>query len=127
LRLSHATPLYVVEIQAKEGVVIVGPYSALEKYNIYLNKLNIVDDIQLNKIYTAKIRSTGTLLDCYIRCESSSSDDLSNNIIRVVDSSNLQKCRIELVTPDFGIAPGQVCIVYCDERVIMSGTIYKKT
>lgn len=110
LNISHSEPLYVVKIDAKTKAVYVGPKEALAQTEINVKELNWLTDI--NDIpkeglpVAAKIRST--------RPPKQGRVFLDEN----------DKVKLVLDEPEYGVAAGQACVFYDENRVLGGGWIY---
>ena len=91
-------PYYVLDIDTKLNKVIVGPRDQLKKYYVYLKDLNFFSNKVPSKKFNAfvKVRSRKNLISAKIEV-----------------SNKLKKTGIvQLLEPEFGIAPGQACVFY---------------
>lgn len=92
--ISHQEPLYVVDIIAKENIVIVGNREALSIKKIYLKDINLLSDIENYKdSLFIKVRSTGRLIKAKV-------------------IMNKTKAEVNLEEDEIGISPGQACVFY---------------
>lgn len=101
-------PLYVVQLDAAQNHVVVGPKEALSRNTIYLRDINYL--MSENAIDGArvqiKVRHMQPMLDATLRRE-------GDQLIVTLDKSH------------FGIAPGQACVFYDGPRVLGGGWITK--
>lgn len=104
LGVSSKEPLYVIKINANSHEVIVGPKEYLACQKISLREVNLLMPEFSQGIVDVKIRSTQPAAKAYVRI-------------------NNTAATVELVNPDFGIAPGQACVFYQGNRVIGGGWI----
>ena len=94
IKVSDKEPLYVIEINATDNEIIIGPKKALAKKIINLKDLNLLgDNEEFNRETFVKVRSTGKLLKSKI--------NIKNNTAVV----NLEQ-------NEYGISPGQACVFY---------------
>ena len=94
IKVSDKEPLYVIEINATDNEIIIGPKIALAKKIINLKDLNLLgDNEEFNRETFVKVRSTGKLLKSKI--------NIKNNTAVV----NLEQ-------NEYGISPGQACVFY---------------
>ena len=111
IKVSYKEPLYVIDINAKENLVVVGVKKNLVVNKIYLKELNLLtkpnsfkDDLFI------KVRSTGKLIKAKV--------NLIKNIAEVV-----------LQEEEIGVAPGQACVFYSKnkngDKVLGGGWITK--
>jgi tRNA-specific 2-thiouridylase len=104
LGISSADPLYVVKIDATAHKVIVGPKELLACRFIELKDLNLlVDEIPAEGL-EVKIRSTQSPVPA-----------------KVVIKGDI--AEVELMEPEYGIAPGQACVFYRGSQVLGGGWI----
>jgi len=107
LRISHPTPLYVIELDAANNRVVVGDDAALSRDEFTVNTCNwIAFDAPPGPIeVTAKIRYNhpGTPA--------------------TVTPSGNGSARVKLHTPQRAITPGQACVFYQDDVVVGGGWI----
>lgn len=110
LYINSAVPKYVVKIIPETRQVVVGDKDDLQLQKVYLKDVNWLADIPM-KSYTdaiqVKIRSSNTPMPARI----------------MVDSES--ELYIELDEAEFGISPGQACVIYAGSRVLGGGWIYK--
>ena len=98
IKISHTSPLYVVNIVSKMNQVIVGSKESLIIKKIYLNKLNILSsDEIINKDLFIKVRSTGRLIKSQV--------NLKNGV-----------AEVNLKENETGISPGQACVFYSKNK-----------
>lgn len=107
LGISSSIPLYVVKIDALEHKVIVGPKEYLACKRIYLKDLNLLDQNLQQAELDVKIRSTQPTMKAIVK----------------INQDNT--AEVELIEPDYGIAPGQACVFYQGDRVVGGGWIEK--
>ena len=110
LYINSAVPKYVVKIIPETRQVVVGDKEDLKRQRVYLKDINWLSDIPM-KSYSdpirVKIRSSNTPMSACI----------------MVDSEG--ELHIELDESEFGISPGQACVIYNGSRVLGGGWIYK--
>ena len=95
IRISDKNPLYVIEINANNNEIIVGPKDKLIKRKINLKDVNIITDniSDFEKDLFIKVRSTGKLIKANVK--------LSNSF-----------AEVNLLEDEFGVSPGQACVFY---------------
>ena len=94
IKISHNKPLYVININAKENTIVVGPKKSLEINKIELRDLNILcDEKELETENYVKVRSTGKMLKSKIRVSK-------------------EKAVVNILDVETGISPGQACVFY---------------
>jgi tRNA-specific 2-thiouridylase len=107
------SPLYVVGIDATSHTVLVGPQSALACETVYLDEMNWIspdllpafDTIEQGISVFAKLRNTAT-----------------TSLARLFIMEG-QRVRLELETPEYGIARGQAGVIYDanDNQLMLGG------
>jgi tRNA-specific 2-thiouridylase len=113
IKISSTDPLYVVNIDAANNKIIVGPKESLIIQNIELRDLNILgSEKEFSDHVFIKVRSTGNLLKAKINIKNNSA------IVNLVDG-------------EAGISPGQACVFYSKDdigdKLLGGGWIYKTT
>lgn len=105
--ISGPEPLYVVRIDAAKRRVVVGPKQALARSTVALRELNwIADAIPADGLdVTVKLRSAQPAVAAKIFAAGEGS------------------ARLELLSPEFGVAPGQAGVVYAGDRLLGGGWI----
>ena len=111
IRIASDKPLYVVNINADNNTIIVGPKYSLEIKEIKLRDLNILGKKQdFEKVINIKVRSTGKLLKSKI--------NISN-----------KTANVEILDKETGVSPGQACVFYSKDdfgdKVLGGGWIDK--
>ncbi len=102
------TPLYVLRIEPDTRRVVVGPRAALARDTIILNGVNWLGGGELlagKTDITAKMRSTQL--------------PVAGTVHAGLDGGAI----VELTEPEFGISPGQACVLYDGDRVLGGGWI----
>jgi tRNA-specific 2-thiouridylase len=107
--ISHKDPLYVIGINAEKKQVIVGPKSSLAINEIYLKDVNWL---------TSKIDEQG--YDLFVKIRST-----HEPVKATVFKTSHTTATIRFSTPEYGVAGGQACVFYEDERVLGGGWIIK--
>ncbi len=107
--IAKATPLYVVDIDAKKNEIIVGTKEDLSIKKIYLKNINILcSNEEFNESIFIKVRSTGRLIKAKV-------------------SLNTLSGEVNLEEFETGISPGQACVFYkknkLGDRVLGGGWI----
>ncbi len=108
-----ADPLYVVRLDPDLRKVIVGPKSMLSTRTIPVNEINWLGDAPLTSRpewhLAVKVRSTRPPTEAIIR------------------PMNDTEAKIELITPEEGVSPGQACVFYDPDssRIYGGGWIHK--
>ncbi|MDA7606637.1 tRNA 2-thiouridine(34) synthase MnmA [Pelagibacteraceae bacterium] len=113
IKISSTDPLYVVNIDADNNKIIVGPKESLIIQNIELRDLNILGhEKEFNDHISIKVRSTGRLLKAKVNIKNKSA-------------------TVNIIDGESGISPGQACVFYSKDHVgdklLGGGWIYKTT
>jgi len=99
IKIARSEPFYVIEIDAKKNVVVVGNKEDLTIKKIYLKDLNFLSDVEkYNNSLFIKVRSTGKLIKA---------------TVNIKDSNAV----VNLDEPEIGISPGQACVFYSKDRI----------
>jgi tRNA-specific 2-thiouridylase len=101
-------PLYVVRLDPAKREVIVGPKAALACGEIRLRELNWLGGADENAAVTVKIRSM--------------SAPAAARLTRLPDGNAL----VTFAAPQFGVSPGQACVVYQGSRLLGGGWICRE-
>jgi tRNA-uridine 2-sulfurtransferase len=110
LGVSSSEPLYVVRLDPKNHRVIVGPEEALGSKIFHIKEINWLGDSVLEQCKNG--------IDIQVKLRSVT--ELSP--AKIYPQEN-RSARIELVTPERAITPGQACVLYQQERVLGGGWI----
>ncbi len=103
LGVASGEPLYVVHLDARRARVVVGPKEALETQRLVLRDLNWLGDTPLSALPAEGI-------DLFAKVRSSRPPRAAR--LMAVDGQAV----IELADGEAGIAPGQACVLYADDR-----------
>ena len=99
IKISNSDPLYVVNIDADNNKIIVGPKETLIIQNIELRDLNILAfEKEFTEHVLIKVRSTGKLLKAKV--------NIKNN-----------SANVKIVDGEAGISPGQACVFYSKDNI----------
>jgi tRNA-specific 2-thiouridylase len=108
LYINSPIPKYVVKIIPETRQIVVGNKEDLQRQRIYLKDINWLSDIPMidyTKEIQVKIRSS----------------NIPMNAKLVLDNNDHQ--YIELEEAEYGISPGQACVIYDGSRVLGGGWI----
>ncbi|MEE2745291.1 MAG: aminomethyltransferase beta-barrel domain-containing protein, partial [Pseudomonadota bacterium] len=108
LNIGGGSPLYVLRLEPHSKRVIVGSKHELLQSTIILKEINWLGDEPLTQIpldVSVKVRSMTPLLRATVR-------KVSN-----------ERGEVILKEPYIGIAPGQACVLYKEERLLGGGWI----
>lgn len=114
LGIAHPEPLYVVKLDPDSHRVIVGPHDALLCGRLSVRDINwlgdgaIPTDSDEGLAVTVKLRSTNEPVAA-----------------RVFATSN-NGAEVVLDEPQAGVAPGQACVMYQEDRVLGGGWIMRE-
>ena len=112
IKISSASPLYVININADDNIIIVGKKENLEIKKIELRDLNILaSKKEFEKTINIKVRSTGRLLKSKVYFKNNHAD-------------------VEILEKETGISPGQACVFYSKDEVgdkVLGGGWINKT
>ena len=111
IKISNSEPLYVININADNNTIIVGPKKSLVIEKIKLRDVNLLGSKKdFENIIYIKVRSTGKLLKAKIKIEANS-------------------CDVEILEEETAISPGQACVFYSKDsigdKVLGGGWIHK--
>jgi tRNA-specific 2-thiouridylase len=107
LGIANAEPLYVVALDAAQARVVVGPKAALARDRVFLSEMNWLIPAPAGEAIRAavKLRSAQPLADATV---TPLPDD---------------RATVDLEGAQFGVAPGQACVLYQGDRVLGGGWI----
>lgn len=107
ISLPTGEPLYVIKLDPQNHRVIVGPREALGCQTLLLRDVNWLGEKNQKKEYSiqVKIRSSQEPVAAKIELQ----DD--------------RKAEVTLISPEYGVSPGQACVFYQGERVLGGGWI----
>lgn len=100
-------PYYVLDIDTNSNKVIIGPKENLKKYYVYLRDLNFFSKNVPSQKFNAfvKVRSRRNLISAKVK----------------VSSVSKKTGIVQLLEPEFGIAPGQACVFYNNLKKVIGG------
>ena len=94
IKISNEIPLYVLNINAEDNTIVVGPKDSLKIKAIKLRNLNILaNKSEFNNYIKIKVRSTGRLLKAKVKIEN-------------------DNAFVEILDDETGVSPGQACVFY---------------
>lgn len=108
LYINSLVPKYVVKIIPETRQVVVGDKEDLQRKKVYLKEINWLSDVPMhlyNKPIGVKIRSSNVPMNAWVKF------------------SNPEDQYIELGDSEYGISPGQACVMYDGTRVLGGGWI----
>ena len=98
---------YVLKLDKENNKVIVGPKDKLKQYRIYLKDINLINEGKFKNFEAEiKIRSGKKKINAFIKIL----DDMKTGVV-------------ELSSPEYGVAPGQACVFYKNQKVLGGGWI----
>ena len=111
LGIAHPEPLYVVKLDPDTHRVIVGPHDALLCGRLSVRDINWLGDGTIPEdglAVTVKLRSTNEPVGARVFAASNNGADV------ILDE------------PQAGVAPGQACVMYQEDRVLGGGWIMRE-
>lgn len=99
LGIAWPEPLYVIKVNANTHQVIVGPKEALARTQLILKDVNWLDKPNPEDNVSVKIRSS------------------QEPVPARVTYTNDNIAHVELKKPEYGVSPGQACVVYQGTQV----------
>lgn len=107
LGISAHDPLFVVKIDAQKNQIVVGPKEALACHFITLSEFNNLG-----------VPSNENWHSCYVKVRSTH-EPVSAEIRLLPDHT----AEVRFQHPEYGVSPGQACVVYSGTRVLGGGWI----
>jgi tRNA-uridine 2-sulfurtransferase len=107
LYINSATPKYVVKIIPELRHVVVGDKEDLERQKVFLKELNWLDKTPFSEYSNdvhVKIRSSNTPMKATLGVQG-------------------DECFVVLEESEYGVSPGQACVIYNGSRVLGGGWI----
>jgi tRNA-specific 2-thiouridylase len=109
LGIASSEPLYVVRLEPETRRVVVGPKTALATQRIHLSGVNWLDGSGSGEVEAlVKLRSAAAPVPATVMLDAQGGAD------------------VLLHRPEFGVAPGQACVVYAGPRVLGGGWIMRE-
>jgi tRNA-specific 2-thiouridylase len=109
LGIASSEPLYVVRLEPETRRVVVGPKTALATQRIHLSGVNWLDGSGSGEVEAlVKLRSAAAPVPATVMLDAQGGAD------------------VLLHQPEFGVAPGQACVVYAGPRVLGGGWIMRE-
>lgn len=109
LGIGGGDPLYVIRLNPEAHQVIVGPYEALARTELFLKDVNWLGD------------EAGGTIDCEVKVRSTRPP-----VPAKVSLSSDGQARVIFIQPEYGIAAGQACVFYQGSRVLGGGWILRE-
>ena len=107
LGVSGGEPLYVVALDPDQDQVVIGPKAALARDRVHLTEMNWLIPIAPGETITGEVKLR-------------SAQPLAAAKVTVLDGG---LATIDLEGAQFGVAPGQACVIYQGDRLIGGGWI----
>ncbi len=107
LGIAHAEPLYVVALDAAEARVVVGPKEALARDRVFVGEMNWLIPAP-----------AGEPIACAVKLRSA--QPLASATVTPLPD---RRAIVDLDGAQFGVAPGQACVIYQGDRVLGGGWI----
>lgn len=108
LGIGGGEPLYVLRLNPELHQVIVGPYEALARTDIFLKEVNWLE------------ADTTKPIDCEVKVRSTRPP-----VSATIYPHEEAKARVVFAQPEYGIAAGQACVFYKNNRVLGGGWILR--
>jgi tRNA-specific 2-thiouridylase len=107
LGVGTGEPLFVVRLDPDRRRVVVGPREALARDRVRVRDVNWLGDgsPEPGEAVDVKLRSTSPLVPASLHVTADG------------------RAEIRLARPEYGVAPGQACVFYRDDRVLGGGWI----
>lgn len=103
-----ADPLYVLRLDALRRQVVVGPKEALGRTTIALHGVN----------WLGEGEAVGQTISCRVKIRSTREPAAAS--VTLLENG---RALVHLDQPEEGVAPGQACVFYADQRVLGGGWI----
>ena len=110
LGISYSQPLYVTRIDPINNIVYVGPESSLAKSEFMIKQVNWLEDIPFSEEVEVAVKIRSPREAAYAKISRTSDFD----------------AKIQLMSSERAITPGQACVFYDDERVLGGGWITRE-
>jgi tRNA-specific 2-thiouridylase len=107
LGVAGGEPLYVVALNPEQDQVVIGPKAALARDRVHLNEMNWLVPVGPGDVLTAEVKLR-------------SAQPLAAAKVTILDGG---LATVDLDGAQFGVAPGQACVIYQDDRLIGGGWI----
>jgi tRNA-uridine 2-sulfurtransferase len=106
-------PLYVVRLDAARHRVVVGPKAALATASLLVRDVNWLGDRPLGD---GSLGTGGHTVQVKVRSTTPA-------VPATAFATTADGARVVLAEPQYGVAPGQACVLYDGERVLGGGWI----
>lgn len=103
-------PLYVLKISPSTREVIVGPKTSLGKTDILIGDVN----------WLGNPLQTGEHREGLIKIRSS-----QEPVIATIHKEENERLRVSFLLPEYGVSPGQACVIYQNDQVLGGGWILR--
>jgi tRNA-specific 2-thiouridylase len=107
LGVAGGEPLYVVALNPDQDQVVIGPKAALARDRVHLNEMNWLVPVSPGDVLTAEVKLR-------------SAQPLAGAKVTVLTGG---LAMVDLEGAQFGVAPGQACVIYQGDRLIGGGWI----
>ncbi len=107
LGIAHPEPLYVVSVDPERDRVVVGPKAALARDRVHLSEMNWLMPIAPGDTIQAEVKLR-------------SAQPLAPATVIALEGG---LATVDLDGAQFGVAPGQACVIYQSDRLIGGGWI----
>jgi tRNA-specific 2-thiouridylase len=107
LGVAGGEPLYVVALDAAQARVVIGPKEALGRDRVHLGEMNWLEPPANGESIAAEVKLRSAQPPAAAR----------------ITAGTDGRAIVELETPQYGVAPGQACVIYQGDRVLGGGWI----
>ena len=107
ISLPTGEPLYVIKLDPHNHRVIVGPREALGCQTLLLRDVNWLGERNQKKEYSIQIKIRSS----------------QEPVVAKIKLQDDRKAEVTLVSPEYGVSPGQACVFYQGEHVLGGGWI----
>ena len=109
LGIQASKPMFVLNINANNNTITVGPREALRQSKFYINDVNWLDDMTFEELIGS--RKNVLVKTRYQRTP----------VIAEVSPLPNKKALVTLFNEEEGISPGQACVFYCKVKIRVLG------
>jgi tRNA-specific 2-thiouridylase len=109
LGISYSEKLFVKEIKVGSNEVILDVHQNMYHTGLIADRLNMF----------INMREIGEISQKMLKCKVRSNSKPVNVKIKLIKD----KLEVLFEEKQFAVSPGQLCVIYCDEKVVLSGRI----
>jgi len=118
LGIGGGEALYVIRLDPTRHRVVVGPYEALARTEIWVKDVNWLGDGD-------PLGEEPDPLTCEVKVRSTR-ESVRATVTRAVATGGGSRARVAFAVPEYGVAPGQACVFYQGTRVLGGGWIERE-